>query len=375
MLPSYPEATRRAFARTLLRKTLRLGRGENLLIETWSATLPWAVTLSLEARTLGARPLLSVKDEEAYWRSLAESPTGQLGRVGAHEWAALQASDAYVYLYGPMDAAREEALPKAALRRVRSNEHELMRVIQKHGVRTVRWDLGRTSELWARRYHIDLRHWRQELIDASLVDPGPMQRDGARIAARLRRGREVAISHPNGTRLFLRLAHRRPKVDDGVIDDEDVRAGNIVMIVPTGVTSVTVHEAYAEGTFAANATGVLYARNTEIPLPPARWSFRQGHLEAGAGSGPRGARRAEVAELGGSSARPGQISVGLNPRLSTIPLLFDQERGTLTLEVGRNVEIGGKSRTPRLSAYMPLRSGTLEIDGETLVDRGRIVVG
>ena len=33
--------------------TLEMKRGENLLVETWSATLEWAESLVLEARILG----------------------------------------------------------------------------------------------------------------------------------------------------------------------------------------------------------------------------------------------------------------------------------------------------------------------------------
>ncbi len=373
MLPSYPESLRRTFARNLLRHTLRLKRGENVLIETWSGTLPWAVSLDLEARILGARPLLSVKDESSYWRSFPEAPASQFGRIGAHEWAALSAADAYVCLYGPQDALREERLPAAAGRRTESNNHELMRLIQKHGIRCVRWDLGRTSELWARRYAVDLRSWRRELIHAALVDPRAMQRDATWIARRLERGHEATISHANGTHLVLRLAHRRPKVDDGVIDPEDVRAGNMMMIVPTGVVSVTVDELHAEGRLVSNATGVLFARGRETPLSAGRWTFRQGALDGFACAHGGTQLRRALAELHHPPVRVGQLSVGLNPRISSIPLLFDQSRGTITLEIGRNAAMGGRSRGPRLMAYLDLTGGSLRIDGEPIVDRGRIV--
>jgi leucyl aminopeptidase (aminopeptidase T) len=373
MLPAYPEPLRRAFARNVLRHALRLTRGENLLIETWSATLPWATSLDLEARILGARPLVSVKDESSHWRSLSDAPASQLGRIGTHEWAALKASDAYVYLYGPADARREEALPAAAVRRTESNNHELMRVIQKSGVRTVRWDLGRTSELWARRYHVNLQKWRNELIAAALVDPRGMQRDGARIAKRLLRGREATITHDNGTNLVLRLAHRPPKVDDGVFDDKDVGAGNVMMVVPAGVVSATVDEVYAEGRFVANATGVLYVHGKEIPLSSGRWTFRHGALADFAC--PEGGRqfRRELDALGKPRVRAGQLSIGLNPRISTIPLLFDQSRGTITFMIGRNAQYGGRSRSPHLLAYLDLTGGSLRIDGEPIVDHGRLV--
>jgi leucyl aminopeptidase (aminopeptidase T) len=374
MLPNYPEAKRRAFARNLLRNALRVSRGEDILIESWSATLPWATSLALEARAVGARALLSVKDEDAYWRSLSLTPSSQLGRVGDHEWAALKASDAYVYLYGPMDAAREEALPDAVVRRANSNEHELMRVIQKYGVRTVRWDLGRTSELWARRYGIDLGSWRAELIEASMFDPRVMRRDGLAIADRLRRGSEATVSHPNGTALTLRLAHRRPKVDDGVIDDEDVKAGNVVMVIPSGVTSVTVNELRGEGTFVSNAMGVLYVDHGEHALAPGRWTFRRGSLETYSFPGARTLMGRPLARMGNPRVRLGQLSVGLNPRIATIPLLFDQARGRITLQIGRNTHLGGKSRHPALQAYLDLEGATLDIDGERIVNRGKLAL-
>lgn len=372
MLPSYPESLRRAFARNLLRATLRLKRGENLLIETWSGTLPWAINLDHEARSLGARPLLSVKDEPSYWQSQSDAPLSQFGRLGNHELAALSASDAYVCLYGPADTLREERLPPAVARRVESNNHEMMRVIQKFGIRCVRWDLGRTSEVWARRYGVNLRSWRRELIDATLVDSREMQQDGARIARILARGREVTISHPNGTHLALRLDRRRPKVDDGVIDPEDVKAGNIMMVVPTGVVSVTVDEFHADGDFISNSTGVLFAKGGETPLAAGRWTFRHGSLaKFSCASGGAQLRRA-LAELGNPPVRPGQLSVGLNRRISSIPLLFDQSRGTITFEMGRNAPMGGRSRGPHLMAYVDLTGADLQVDGSLVVSRGRI---
>src|SRR5580700_1771574 len=106
MLPTYPESRMRDLARNVLRNTLRMKRGENLLIETWSATLPWASSFVLEARILGVRPMLVVEPEEAYWRSVSEAPLANVGQVGSHDWAALKAADAHMHFYGPLDTAR-----------------------------------------------------------------------------------------------------------------------------------------------------------------------------------------------------------------------------------------------------------------------------
>ena len=127
-------------------------------------------------------------------------------------------------------------------------------------MRCVRWDLGRTSELRARRYHADLNEWRNELIEATAYDSRILSRDGMRIAGCFRLGKEVTVSHPNGTDLKLRLAHREPIVDDGVVDESDVRSGHIMWALPWwGHRRVHRLETYAEGTFSvANCPGVMF---------------------------------------------------------------------------------------------------------------------
>ncbi|MCI4369797.1 MAG: hypothetical protein L3J81_00540 [Thermoplasmata archaeon] len=372
MLPTYPESQRRDLARNVLRHTLRMKRGENLLIETWSATLPWAESFVVEARILGARPMLLLEPEEAYWTSVAEAPPANVGQVGSHDWAALKAADAYMYFYGPFDTAREEALPAPVVGRIDATDHEWFRLIQKSGVRSARWDLGRTSEASAKRYGVDLARWRAELVDAATIDPRPLQKDGARIGDLLRRGREVRVTHPNGTDLTLHLAGRRPKVDDGVIDEADVKSGNVFAVLPSGVTSVAVDETFAEGTFVANITGVILARGAETPLRGGVLTFRRGRLaESSFESGGEEFRRV-YAKFGAGKDRPGIFSVGLNPQITSIPLLFDQERGVITVSIGRNSWAGGATRTPHFTAYQGLRGATLEVDGAMVVDAGKI---
>jgi leucyl aminopeptidase (aminopeptidase T) len=373
MLPSYPEPQMRSLARNILRNTLRMKRGENLLIETWSATLPWASSMVVEARILGVRPMLVVEPEEAYWTSVAEAAPANVGQVGSHDWAALKAADAHMYFYGPMDTAREETLPDPVVGRISANDHEWFRLVEKNVVRSARWDLGRTSEVSARRYGVDLERWRNELVDAATLDPRSLQKDGVRIGERLRRGREARVTHPNGTDLTLRLIGRRPKVDDGVVDEADVKAGNVVAVVPSGVTAVAVDETFAEGTFVANIVGVMFARGVESPLRGGVFTFRKGRLaESSFDSGGEAFRR-EFAKLGAGKDRPGLLSVGLNPRITSIPLLFDQARGVITISIGRNTWLGGTTRTPHFTAFQSLRGGTLEIDGTTVVDAGTLV--
>jgi aminopeptidase len=376
MLPEYSERIRRAFAQNILRNSLRIQRGENLLVETWSGTLPWAESLVLEARVMGARPLLVLEDETTFWQGSTDAPAAHVAQVGTHEWAILKFCHAQVQLTGPYDTAREQGLPDSVRRRIAANDHEWFRLTAQAGIRTIRWDLGRTNEFWARRYGVELDQWRKELIEAATLDPRPMRRDGIRIARALRRGHSIRITHPNGTDLRLRLVGRLPKVDDGIIDDQDVREGNLVESVPSGVTGVTVDETYAEGTFVGgNAAGVAFVSHfrDQIPLQGGCWHFKRGRLvDYSFQKGEDEFRRA-FRSLGSGKDRPGLISVGLNPSTTSIPLQFDQEKGVVCLTVGHNHHHhGGRTRTPHFVAYQSIRGATLEVDGTRVVHEGRI---
>ncbi|MCI4362927.1 MAG: aminopeptidase [Thermoplasmata archaeon] len=373
MLPSYPESTMRALARNILTNTLRMKRGENLFIDTWSATLPWAQSFVLEARILGARPMLTLEDEETYWKSVKEAPAAHVAQVGSHDWAALKASHAYMYFYGPLDVERMDSLPNSVKNRLYANDNEWFRLVEKLGIRVARWDLGRTSEAVARRYGISLAQWRGELVEAGSLDPRPLQKDGQRIAEAMRRGRELRITHPNGTDLTLRLARRTPRVDDGVIDPADVRSGNIFSVIPSGVTSTSVDEGFAEGTVVSNMVGAMFVHGEELMLAGAEWTFRRGRLEKYTHTSGGDAFRSAFSKLGPGKDRPGLVSVGLNPAIHSIPLLFDQERGIISVTVGRNSQVGGRTRTPHFTAYSSIRGGSLAIDGRPYVEAGELV--
>jgi aminopeptidase len=376
MLPDYPESLRRAFARNVLRNSLLLRRGENLLVETWSGTLAWAESLVLEARILGAHPVLVVEDEATYWRCVEEAPAANLGQIGSHEWATLRASDAHVYLWGPNDTIREEALPSSIRNRINANDHEWFRLVARSRIRSIRWDLGRSNEVWAQRYGVDLARWRSELIEGATVDPRPMRRDGRFLAKEFRTGKSLRITHDNGTDLTLRLAGRRPRVADGVLDAQDVRAGDVVQVLPSGVVAVTVDERFADGSFIGDGSGdVAFASGSlsQIPLGGGQWRFRNGKLtefsyERGEAEFRRGYKAA-----GPGKERPGLISVGLNPSTTSIPLLFDQERGVLSLSIGRNAEMGGHNRGARFTAYSSIRKADLTVDGTAVLRNGELV--
>ncbi len=370
-------ATMKTLAHSVLGKNLGVRRGENVTIETWNATLPWANAFVLEAARLGARPMLLFVDEPTYWQEVDDLPASALGRVGSHEWAALRETDAYVFFYGPNDVARESALPQAKFLALSAFEDEWFRIIEKAHVRSARIDLGRINASEARRFGLDEDDWRKEMIESILVDPDRMHREGSAVGRALQRGKLVRITHSNGTDLDLRLRGRRPRIHDGVIDARDVANGEVFEPLPPGWVAVAVDELHAEGDFVANVASATAASGDDIgrmlPSRGGHWTFRDGKLarfsyEAGGDEFAKAYQR-----VGRGKERPGALNIGLNPRITRIPLMEDQHRGRVTLSIGRNYFLDGVTRTPHFHAYLVLDGADVQVDGRVIVRAGEIV--
>jgi leucyl aminopeptidase (aminopeptidase T) len=357
-----------AICRTVLTKTLHLRRGENLIVEAWTHMLPWANALVLEARRLGIRTTLLYEDEATYWRAVEECPAADVGRMPEPEVGAIGKADGYVFFWGPEDRPRLRALPKEQSRALTGYNARWYQAAEKAHLRGCRMELGQATNPAAQFFGMSASGWQETLVDASRVDLDAMAKDAARLAARLRKGKTLRVTHANGTDLELRLAGRKPVVDDGIVDAQDVRSGNNMTSFPGGAVYVALDEKFATGHVTANrpstpGTGTLAG---------GRWTFAENQLvEHQYESG--GERfDADFEKAGPGKDRPGFLSIGLNPRIRNAPGLDDFERGTILVGVGSNTAFGGKNRAS-FQSWVAIAGAHLEVDGATVVADGEIL--
>jgi leucyl aminopeptidase (aminopeptidase T) len=367
-----PGAPAREMARVVLRKCLRVRRGENVVVESWSETLEYANALLLEAYRLGARPLLLYQDEPTYWAAVAESPVANLARIGAPLRAAIAKADVLVTFYGPSDRERFHALPPAARFRLGEYSDTLYAAAAKAGTRAVQLALGRASLGSARMYGVDLAAWTTELVEGTAVDPELLHRRARRASRLLLAGRTVELSHPNGTHLTLGLRHRRPQVSDGRVPPAHPRAGWDLVQLPAGVVSVALDERVAEGTLRSNVPNSVGVCDTVGDVEGGRWTFAQGRLDRFSYDRGHEMFSESYGRAPSGKERPGVLSLGLNPRISMAPLLRDQEAGAVTLQIGRNDTAGGTNHVGWW-AWLLLRGADLKVDGTPLIQGGRVL--
>jgi leucyl aminopeptidase (aminopeptidase T) len=340
------------------------------VIETWSESLPWAKPFVAEARRMGANPMLLYEDEDSFWEALNTGNGRHTGRVGGHEWAALDKTSAYVFFFGPSQWPREDELSPKQRVGLAAYNAEWYRRAAKAKIRGARMYLGRTSQLAADRWKLDLHDWQDELLRASLVPPGDLHRAGTRIGERIRRGKQVNVSHPNGTDLSFRLGKFPMQLDDALVDASDLKVGNNMATIPGGVVGFATDHSSAEGIVTGNHT--TYPPSG--PVSGARWKFTDGHLvDQSYESGGEPVESAYAKAPRAGKDRLGYFSVGLNPEITSLPQMEDQELGSVLLQIGGNTFRGGKNASP-FGAWMVLKDADVTIDGKPLVQSGRLVV-
>jgi len=353
--------------RVALRERVRLRRGENLLIESWPHGLEIAREAVLQARAMGARPMVILEDEQALFRSLEALRPGATG-AGSHEWAALSKANAYLFIPGPADLPRAWAMGSKWAAAYPSNSEWYKRA-KRARIRGVRLLYGWTSPERAAAYGLDLDAWRQMVLEAACVRPAEVRPKGRSLSKIMARGKAVRIKAPNGTDLALTLCGRAAQVDDGSVSEQDLEDGENMSQAPAGQLWVAPDEKTAEGRLVADRPSLSLGR----PVRGAEFEFRAGKLVASAFA-EGGDRFAQAfAKAKGDKDRVGMLIFGLNPKVRAGFPQDAMAAGVVTLTLGYNDELGGKNKT-QFQFLAPLASATVEVDGRRVVDAGRLAL-
>ncbi|HEV2318028.1 MAG TPA: hypothetical protein VGV89_10730 [Thermoplasmata archaeon] len=360
-----------SLAHRLLGPVLSVRAGENVTIETWNHTLPYAGACVAEARERGARPLLLLEDEAAFWRGIdAAARTKRPPALGRHELAALAATDAYVYFSGPADRPRWRGVGESTRLALERENLDWHRTARRAGVRGVHCLLGDASDAQAAFWGVSATTWRGQLLRGTLeADLRQIGRDGRRARELLHRGKLLRLTAANGTDVTFRLRGHAPVLDDGVIGPDDRSVGRFLTDSPPGRIVVAVDESSAEGVAIGNRPSFLPWGRAD----GGQWEFHRGRLvnvwfndghsefEARFSAAPKGH---DVASL---------FAIGLNGALpAATPQAEDQEAGAVTLGVGGSSGFGGSIRCPFL-AWLVVGEATVAVDGRPLVDRGKLL--
>ncbi|HYB84084.1 MAG TPA: aminopeptidase [archaeon] len=356
-----------ALVKNVLSSTLNVQPGDDVIVETWNHGLPIAGPFLYHLRELGARAVLLFEDEETFWKSVELLPDEKLGKVGEHEWAALEKSKGYIFIPGPEDFPRMWR-NRVKFQAATAYNVEWYKRAERYRLKAARITLGYATRQRARAFGVSLASWERMLLAASTIDFMELRENVRKVGSMLRNG-SVKLTDSKGTNLNLRLAGREPFQDDCIVDAEDLDHGRNVANIPGGDVLACPEETYAEGR-------VVFDRPLQLM---GKWvggvelSFKDGRLTDYHARSNADLLKTAYEKATGERDRVGVLGVGVNPKVKVGFLQDSLASGVVTVGVGGNDDIGGANKTDFYFAGV-LTKATLTVDGNAIVENGKLKV-
>ncbi len=362
--------TMQRLARSIVRDSLRPKEYEPVIISTYPHMMELAEQVHLECQKVGADPFMVLDTDAAFYGQFKNYSEDNLRKVSAHCLGIAEYARSYVWLGGPRDPGPKARVPREKFAAMFEGEQAHEDKNREKKPKTVVVALGMVTRERARVYGFAYAPWKTSVEDAIAVDYGKLQKAGMRAAGLLASPAEVRVRAENGTDLRFRLAGpaRRADINDGVISDEDVAAGNSEAELPAGEVSLAPVEESAQGTFVCDVGLPQVGRVIE----GLSWTFKDGHAVEFTAKRNLAAAQTNWEGATGDRDMFAHFGVGLNPRSRPGFLQSGTVAGAVSVGIGENRGAGGRNA----SSYGfegTLVSGTVEIDGKVVIDRGKWV--
>jgi len=219
----------------------------------------------------------------------------------------------------------------------------------------------------AKVYGLKFEEWKKAVNSALMMDLKRITAKGKAFAATLARAHIVHLTAPNGTDLKFELAKRPVHIDDGIIDEQDIRNKSLDAQLPAGSVYTTIVETSGEGK-------IIFDRPLQsmgLNVQDIEWKFNDGKLTSMKAKKNLELLSKQFGEASGNKDRIGFIQIGLNPKAEYGYLMDHVVEGAIQIGIGDNEYIGGKN-TSTFGMAATMSKATLEIDGKTIIRNGRL---
>jgi leucyl aminopeptidase (aminopeptidase T) len=346
--------------------------GDLVWIQGGAREIPLLEEVLIQTRALGAHPMLTLWSQRLAHDTYSRVPERFDSQAPLLNLKLAQMMDAIIYFdveiapdwFADIAPARREARSKAGRAFGDTLRERKVRIVNLGGGL---FPNAQNAALYAMpQPELERMFWA-----AVAVDPGRLQAVGSAIKATLAKGRELRITHPNGTDLRMSIAGRPSTAFDGrVAEGAAAGPGAFNTWLPAGEVLLTPVPGTAEGVLVA-APDVWEGK--EVLDWTLRFSGGRLVSMTGRGGGFAALKARYDGAAEGKEALAG-IDVGLNPEVKLPAATRVQNTmpaGMVSIWTGDNTWAGGENRaTFSLQAYAP--GATLTVDGAPIVEGGRL---
>jgi len=312
---------------------------------------------------------MEVGTDELYYQTALDLPLEYLRETDPFGLALLDVATANIFINGPEDPARLKKITAERVGAMVEADRPYYDKLREKRIRSAQITLGYVTQQRARNYGFNYEEWKENIGAAMDVKYEKMRDLGKKIGDMLEKANEAHITAGKGTDLTLTLEGRVAHVYDGVIDEEDIQKGSVFTALPAGYVAVAPRERSCSGTYVSDVPEA----NTGLLVHDVVWNFKNGRLTSFKGGKNVEGVKAMWEKAGGDKDQVGSLMIGLNPKAGKGFLYNNIVLGAVTVGLGDNRDLGGKMESDFVM-NCTVAEPTVELDGKTVVKRGKFVL-
>lgn len=358
-------------AQKIVRICAGVQEGETVYIRGRSDNLSFCEHIAFHCRKMGAYPICEVVSDEYRFRDLTENPVEVIQHAPRHFLSALKKTD-ILFSVGvePQNPQKFSDIPLERERARRTFSKQVIDLFNTYPEKR-RIGIGFPTPEQAHLYNIQYESFSTMFWKAMNTDYTSLSQRARILAEIVEQGSEVHITTKKGTDLTMDIGERRVSIDDGIIDEKDMRTGNRLLNLPTGEVYTTPHEDSVEGTVVFDLAFHRGKRMEEVTV-----SFSDGIATPIKAKKGFSAFTQILESAKGDRYRIGELGIGLNPEVTAAVgyVLTDEKMiGTIHLAFGENRSYGGKNESD-IHWDVLVMNPTVTIDGTLLLKKGVLLI-
>lgn len=225
------------------------------------------------------------------------------------------------------------------------------------------------TEWRAKRFEMPLEGFAKLFWDGVNIDYTALQATGEKARTALT-GKDLEITHSNGTNLKVSIDSKPAYISDGIISADDVAKGNLDVYLPAGEAAVVTAANSGTGKFVIEKDFYQGKEVHNVVL-----TFENGKLTSMTGDGDGFASmKADFDAAGEGKDLLSYVDIGINPSYTLAPtskLGNWVSAGMVSLGTGNNQWAGGTNdATGNVGGH--LAGCTVKIDGKVIVENGTL---
>jgi leucyl aminopeptidase (aminopeptidase T) len=272
-----------------------------------------------------------------------------------------------------LESGDEAALAGVAAERIAAREKTFQPVFKRMRERNVRIIFlgnglyptpSRAKQFGLPEAELAKLYW--EGVNADYVQ---LQATGAKLKKVLSEGKQIHLTHPNGTDLKASVEKRPVMVSDGVIDEAKRKQGGAACWAYLPAGEVYVSPRTAEGRVVVDRVFFEGKEINDLVM-----EVKGGKVISLTAKTNGDRLQAAFKAAAAGKDRFGVIDVGINPTIhppANSKVLAATPAGMVSVYIGNDTWAGGDNNTPfSLAGYLP--GATLTVDGKVIVEKGEL---